>query len=142
MTKVLVCGGRHYTNKGVVFATLDELHNELGITEIIEGGQRTRSRRGEPWIGDASPGPFIGGADYWGNVWGKERRIPMVSTFPANWYPEGPGTKLDRAAGFKRNALMCSMQPDMCVAFPGGNGTADMVARCVAAGIQVLQILK
>ena len=43
-----------------------------------------------------------------------------------------------KRAGPLRNAKMLRLCPDICVAFPGGRGTADMVRRCFVAGIPVL----
>lgn len=45
--------------------------------------------------------------------------------------------KFGKSAGIKRNEAMLSLDPDYCVAFPGGRGTADMVKRCLGSGITV-----
>ena len=36
--RVLVCGGRDYTNRDAVFATLDVLKKQYGQLTIIQGG--------------------------------------------------------------------------------------------------------
>jgi len=52
----------------------------------------------------------------------------MQRPYPADWETYG------RAAGPIRNQKMLdSEQINLCVAFPGGAGTADMVARCKKA---------
>ncbi|WAJ27112.1 DUF2493 domain-containing protein [Antarcticirhabdus aurantiaca] len=38
MTRVLVCGGRHYNDARTLNATLDAIKDEVGITAIIHGG--------------------------------------------------------------------------------------------------------
>lgn len=43
-------------------------------------------------------------------------------------------------AGFVRNEKMALLGAILCVAFPGGNGTADMVARARGLKIPVLEI--
>lgn len=53
--------------------------------------------------------------------------------FPAHWEQEG------RAAGPRRNNR--TLGPDLVVAFPGGKGTADMVARARAKGVRVKLVL-
>ena len=55
------------------------------------------------------------------------------------YHPDGK--PYDVLAGFVRNQRMIDEgKPDLCVAFPGGDGTADMVKRARAAGIEVLEI--
>lgn len=86
--------------------------------------------------GDAS------GADRVARGWAQRRRIPDLP-FPANWYPNGREGGLDRGAGPKRNQQMLDEgRPDKAVGFPGGSGTADMAARCRAAGIELVEIVR
>ena len=55
----------------------------------------------------------------------------MIELFPADWKVRG------RAAGHIRNQQMLDEgRPHLVVAFPGGRGTADMVRRARAAGIE------
>lgn len=56
-----------------------------------------------------------------------------TSCFKPNWKLYG------RAAGPKRNAEMVAAKPDLCVAFPGGKGTANMIKLCNKAGVKVWQ---
>jgi predicted Rossmann-fold nucleotide-binding protein len=51
---------------------------------------------------------------------------------PANWNAWG------RAAGPRRNQEMLMRKPNLVVAFPGGEGTADMVQKAIAAGVKVV----
>lgn len=43
------------------------------------------------------------------------------------------------AAGPRRNQEMADLGADLCIAFPGGSGTADMKKRAKAAGIEVIE---
>ncbi len=58
-----------------------------------------------------------------------------ILEFPADWKTHG------KAAGPIRNQQMLDEgKPDLVVAFPGGNGTADMVRRAKKANIKVIEI--
>jgi hypothetical protein len=75
------------------------------------------------------------GADKCAHEYALSRAIP-VRPFPAKW------TSLGRRAGPIRNAEMLRELTswDGCVsliAFPGGKGTADMVAKAKSAGVPV-----
>lgn len=112
--KVLVCGGRNYNDFNHVQTTLDSLHKETTISLVISGAAR--------------------GADTLGEQWAKMRNVP-VERFPADWNEYG------KAAGAIRNQQMLAEgRPDLVVAFPGGNGTLDMIRRSKRAGVNVLQI--
>lgn len=109
--RVLICGGRDFTNVAYVWTHLDRIHAETPITEIITGG---------------APG-----ADTIANDWGKTKRINRF-VCKADWEQHG------RSAGPKRNARMLEWKPDLVIAFPGGRGTADMVRRSTEAGVKVV----
>lgn len=57
-----------------------------------------------------------------------------AEAFPAEWAMYG------RAAGPIRNQLMLESGIDLVIAFPGGDGTADMVTRALKAGVWVMSI--
>lgn len=126
--KIIVCGGRDFTDHVFLFETLDALHKERPITLVIEGGQRTRT---------ASQGhQIVGGADYWGMRWAKRCNIPFV-TVRAEWKIHG------NAAGPIRNQQMLNdHKPDVVVAFPGGDGTADMVHKAKKYNTEVIEVNK
>lgn len=112
--RVLVCGGREYSNTARVDSALDAVHAKHNITLIIEGGAR--------------------GADRLGREWAKSRRVPFV-TEDAEW------KKYGAAAGSIRNAAMLVRhKPEAVVAFHGNSGTADMVAKARAAGVPVWEV--
>lgn len=113
---VLACGGREYGDVEFVYVTLDRLHAEQPITLLIEGGAR--------------------GADTIAHAWALSRDIPFrrFKITQQEW------RRLGKAAGPIRNRVMLKEgKPELVVAFPGGPGTADMVAIASAAGVKVIQ---
>jgi hypothetical protein len=62
-----------------------------------------------------------------------------AESHPADWHPDGG--KLDRGAGFRRNALMVSLGADICLAFyqlgAGNKGTDHCAKLAEKAGIPV-----
>jgi hypothetical protein len=110
--RVLVCGGRDFMDRIWLFRALDELHHSRGVTVVISGCAR--------------------GADLLGIEWAEASGMG-VARFPADWDTHG------RAAGPIRNQQMLDEgKPDLVVACPGGRGTADMVRRTKAAGIELI----
>src|SRR6266446_6491961 len=108
--RVLVCGGRDYTNREALYAALDRLHAERGFAKLIAGGAR--------------------GADTLACQWARDREVPAI-VYEAEW------AKLGRKAGPIRNQRMLDHgKPDLVVAFPGGHGTADMVGRARKVGVE------
>lgn len=112
--RVLVCGGRHYSDREKLFSTLSQLHAATPITLIIHGGAN--------------------GADSLAGVWARENGIP-VQTFDADWSSHG------RAAGPIRNSAMLKEgKPHLVVAFPGGRGTGNLMGQARALGVGVVDI--
>lgn len=111
MTRVLVCGGRNFTDRTAVFQTLDLIDSQTPITLIIEGG--------------------ASGADQLAAAWARCRNRDSIC-FRADWKKHGI------SAGPIRNKLMLDDgKPDMVVAFPGGRGTENMVMQATRAGFKV-----
>lgn len=111
--RVLVCGGRDFSDKVAGWGWLQAVHLKRGITTLIEGGAT--------------------GADALAASWAVVEGVP-IEQFPADWETHG------RAAGPIRNQRMIDEgKPDIVVAFPGGRGTADMVRRAEKAGIKVIR---
>lgn len=115
--KVLVCGGRNFSDELTVGSWLGGIHKNNGpITLLIEGG--------------------ASGADFLARKFAHWQGIP-VKTFPAEW------SKLGRPAGPIRNKRMLDEgKPDLVVAFDGGKGTANMVKQAREAGVRVLLATK
>ena len=115
MRKVLVCGGRDYHNKELLFRVLDASNASKPIDLIIHGAAR--------------------GADMLAQAWADDRGVCCLQ-FAADWKTDG------KAAGPIRNRKMLLEEPDLVIAFPGGSGTADMVRRARKAGVEVTEITK
>jgi hypothetical protein len=115
MTRVLVCGGRDFQQTMALSRTLDRLQAERGqFSVVMHGGAK--------------------GADFSAACWAEVRGIPTLK-FPADWITYG------KAAGPVRNERMLDEgRPDLVIAFPGGRGTADMVKRAKAAGVEVIEV--
>lgn len=112
--RVLVCGGRTYTDQDEVFAVLNRIHKETPITAIIHG--------------------CAAGADYLGGEWARRNNIPEIR-FPANWAEHG------RQAGpFRNQEMLDRGKPDLVVAFPGQKGTDDMKLRTMKAKVTLQQV--
>lgn len=109
--KVIVCGGRDYTDIVNVFTKLEAFHAETPISELMQGGAI--------------------GADHIAKTWAERREVP-VHTVNADWKKNG------RAAGPMRNADMLKWKPDVVIAFPGGVGTQDMIDKATKANVKVV----
>lgn len=111
--RLLICGGRNYNDKVAVNMLLNQIHALYPVTFVIHGGAK--------------------GADQLGENWALDHNIPCKCYLP-NW------NKYGRGAGPRRNEQMLIQgKPELCVAFPGGPGTRDMVARCTRALVPVIR---
>lgn len=116
---ILVCGGRTYDNKDLVWSVLDRICQEYGRIwlpriKIVNGGAK---------------GADSIATDYAVVNW------TLLKEYPADW------TKHGKAAGVIRNQQMLDEEHiDLVVAFPGGRGTADMVRRARLNNIKVIEV--
>ena len=121
--KTAVCGGRDYADYAKVTRVLDR----LAPAEIIHGAAR--------------------GADSLAGRYARQNNVPCQE-FPAQWNThsedcarKGRRGRTCRLAGFNRNQQMLDeAAPQVVIAFPGGNGTKDLVAKTKKAGIPVILI--
>lgn len=121
--RVLVCGGRKYTDYNRVRKVLYDFCDEHNLADneykmphgliIIHGGAR--------------------GADDLADQWAVVNWIP-VEEYKANWEAHG------RAAGPIRNKQMLDKGVDFVIAFPGGRGTEHMKNIARKAGVEVREI--
>lgn len=119
MTRVLICGGRDFGDRALMSRTLMRFKPDNVALDASE----------HIFILGGAPGADTL-AEEWADVFGVRKRI-----YPADWETHG------RAAGPIRNQRMLDEgRPDLVIAFPGGRGTADMVRRARAAGVEVMQI--
>src|ERR1700690_1858570 len=109
--RLLVCGGRDYQDEKHFRAWMTMLRNKYVVACIIEGGAK--------------------GADAHARAYAVRAGIHFEE-YKANW--EGLGG----AAGLiRKEEMLAAGKPDLVMAFPGGRGTADMVAKAKAAGVKV-----
>lgn len=74
------------------------------------------------------------GAEQMAGRWARDHRINEIP-FPADWQ------KFKKAAGPIRNSTMIEAAcPDLVIAFPGGAGTDDLVAKAYDANITVWEV--
>lgn len=110
MSRILVCGGRSYSNSDYMDKALTLLYSSLGFDTVIEGGARGADHLASSWV------------IYHSNQW-----LLTHIREEAQWGVYG------NAAGPIRNRKMLDdHHPNFIAAFPGGPGTANMVK--IAAG--------
>ena len=112
--KMLVCGGRKYSDMATLFTVLDRIHMRRTVSRVCHGG--------------------ASGADSLAGKWAKSRYLDVIA-YPAAWRTFGKG------AGIVRNGRMLDeFKPDLVVAFPGGIGTAHMMRISDEAGVPVIAV--
>lgn len=92
--------------------TVDMVLDLIGPSRVVHGG--------------------AAGADRLADNWADKRNVAITA-----YAIRRPGED-----GFQRNARMLREEPkiDLVVAFPGNNGTADMVKRARKAGLYVIEV--
>ena len=114
--RVIVCGGRDYKDDDTFCHAMSRLQSMYDL-RIAHGG---------------APG-----ADVMARDWAFENCECPPMEYRAEWGKYGV------VAGPIRNQHMLDdFDPDLVVAFPGGKGTADMVAKAKAAGVTVILVGK
>ena len=109
--RVVVTGGRDFTDKDFIWSQLSHVHQKTPITLLIQGDAR--------------------GVDRICRDWAIRHDVPTQDC-PADW------DNLGRRAGHVRNQSMIdNYQPELGVVFPGGKGTADMVGKLRKANIRI-----
>ena len=112
--RVLVTGGRDYSDAGLVNAALDKFQQDFGVTVLIHGAAT--------------------GADTLAANWAAANAIPQLpfKVTRDDW------NRLGRRAGPLRNQeMLLKGRPNVVLAFPGGRGTSNMVSLAKAAGVPV-----
>lgn len=124
MIKVLVCGGRGYDDWLFFKKEMTDIINPLSKYEeafydvvIIQGG--------------------ASGADFMAKMWAQEHNCLWKDhEHKADWKRYG------KSAGYIRNAQMYQAEnPDLVVAFPGGDGTAGMIKIAKKGRTKVIEIV-
>jgi hypothetical protein len=107
--KVIICGGRNFTDYQYLNAYVKMVPPWIEITEVVSG--------------------HADGADTLGEQWATKNNIPL-KIFPADW------ERLGRRAGPIRNIEM-SKYAEGCIAFWNGTstGTKHMIDTAIKAGM-------
>lgn len=121
--RYLVCGGRDFgLNKDEYRFIFDTLYRFIPADEYLP-------LPGTVIITGAAPGVDTAAGDWAVVNWTE------LMEYPADWDHYG------KAAGFIRNQRMLDEgNPDCVIAFPGGNGTANMVSLARKAGVEVIEV--
>lgn len=107
----LICGGRDFLDYQKLSSVLEV---RIGSDDVvIHGGAR--------------------GADKMAGTWAASQGVHTAEV-KALWSHSG------KAAGPLRNSAMLLLRPDLCIAFPGGAGTRNMVQQCATACVPVLEV--
>ena len=115
MNLLCVTGGREFTDSKLVWDKLDVANSHQLVDALVNGGAR--------------------GVDTFARNWALDRRIDIIDV-PAIWDNYG------KSAGPRRNRLMARLiapHISMLVAFPGGVGTANMIANARQLKIAVFE---
>lgn len=115
--RVLVCGGRDFTNMKVLDKYLSILVPWMYVDVLIHGGARGADLLSAKWVSKLFPS------------------VP-IEEYKADWDTFG------KSAGYLRNKQMLDEgKPNYVIAFPGGKGTANMVKQAQDAGIKTFEII-
>lgn len=114
---------------------------------IIAGGRKYRLTRediaylnSEAWrIAEVVTGGCKTGADADAKKWADDLGIPVIP-FPADWDNLGkPAGPIRNSAMVKFVTTKTNLTP-ILIAFPGGRGTADIIRKARAAGMEVVAL--
>ena len=112
--RVLVCGGREYSDFEQVDRILDLLREVEPMEVLIQGGAT--------------------GADALAKAYAECKGIPII-TEEAEWHLHG------KAAGpILNEAMIKKHKPTILIAFPGGKGTENMIRLARRYKIKVIEI--
>jgi hypothetical protein len=114
--RVLVTGGRNYLERPIVHRGLDLFHGKQLISLVIHGKCSQ------------------GGVDLFASEWARLNGIEELP-FPADKDFARWGA---RGGSIRNGRMLREGNPDVVLAFPGGNGTRNMVMQSRMAGVRVL----
>lgn len=109
--RILVCGGRDFDDRELVFQMLDLL---LPVCVITGGAE---------------------GADKHAHAWATAMEIDRPR-FYADWNEFGKA-----AGAIRNAQMLEDGNPDLVLAFPGGRGTADLARRARARGVPIITVV-
>lgn len=108
---VLVCGGRDFSDRALLFTTMDRVLAKYPDGLLVVHGSAK-------------------GADLLAEEWCKARQVMYVGV-PAQW------DRFGKSAGMQRNRIMRDVwEPKACIAFKGGVGTLGMIGLMREVGVE------
>lgn len=137
---IIVCGGRNYKNKALVRSTLDRFHAERGIALLVHGAAGNLKMVGTAWPylpNSPSYWRLLEGADLLAEEWAIYNGVPF---WPYKITREEWATIGKRAGPLRNQRMLDERRPQVCIAFKGGAGTADMTRRARESGIEVIEV--
>jgi ribA/ribD-fused uncharacterized protein len=111
--RLLVCGGRDFTDSEFGFARIEQLHEKKPVTTLICGMAR--------------------GGDAIGLAWARKQGI-AVDEYHPDWGTLGP-----KAGPIRNQQMLDEGKPDVVLGLPGQKGTAHMLRISRAAGVEVVE---
>lgn len=131
--RIVVTGGRNFTDRSVIHGCLDFIHRLKPITVVRHGDAKGVDQICGDWakLNGLIEEVYI---PDWGDVTKPDTVIKVSRS----------GKQYNAKAGHDRNQLMLDQfpKPDLCVPFPGGAGTKDMLKRMYKSGIPVYEVIK
>jgi YspA, cpYpsA-related SLOG family len=126
----LICGGRFFNDSTMFHDAMWELIEKFGLPSTVVHGSYT-------------------GADALADGWARRYALEVICVH-AEWGKYETtlrrdllGRRQKNPAGVIRNKKMIDEhRPNLVIAFPGGEGTANMVSQARAAGIDVVEVLE
>ena len=109
--RIIVCGGRDFSDREALFRVLDDLHSIHAFTLLVHGAAR--------------------GADRLAGEWAEARGVtckPMAADWQMHRLRAGP---------VRNREMLQTFKPEIVVAFPGGSGTEHMIEISRKAGVTV-----
>lgn len=114
--KVLICGGRNFTNCKLLYDILDDIKPQF----IIHGG--------------------ASGADSLADKYARDHKIPFQA-FHAEWKKYKRPTGKNPAGMIRNKQMIDEGKPTLVVVFPGNGGTKDMLHLARKARIPIVRVL-
>jgi hypothetical protein len=102
--RVLITGSREFTDRQIIAQALSQVRRENGYRTlvVVHGAARGADTLAAAVVQSADPGRA------------RQEAYPVTD---AEWRPDGPGGRLDYAAGPRRNKRMVESGADVCLAF-------------------------
>lgn len=120
--RVLVCGGRRFSNLPHLEMTLERFHARIGISCLIHGDAGRDEHEGRAMVG----------ADKLAGRWAHRKGIDVIAE-AADWDKYGV-----MAGRIRNNLMLKTHHPEIVIAFHGSHGTAHMRSAARKKGLRVV----